>query len=272
MELDDWFTSLWHDYAAIAPRVSSIRQLLEERGEMIVDDHVAFRTLNLAPINLDMLGEVIESLGFEPFDDYVFPEKKLRARSYVHPDNWPRVFLSELLVEELNSMCQAILRELVDNVDNLEPAPDTFWAGRLWDPISHAEYELLQQHSEYAAWVAALGLRPNHFTVNVNALDSFRSLPALLDFVEESGFELNEAGGKIKGSPEVLLEQGSTIADKLEVEFSDGNHEIPTCYYEFALRHPTQTGIYEGFVAASADRIFESTDARQFQGVLEEKT
>jgi hypothetical protein len=37
-------------------------------------------------------------------------------------------------------------------------------------------------------------------------------------------------------------------------------HEIPTCYYEFARRYPLADGrLYQGFVAASADRIFEST-------------
>lgn len=264
MELDDWFTHLWHDYAAIAPNVSSIRTLLEERGELIVDDHVAFRTLDLAPINLDALGEVIESLGFERFDDYVFPEKKLRARSYVHHDEWPRIFLSELLVDQLEPSCAEILRALTDQIDDaIELGPDIFWAGTPWAPVAHPDYLHLQQHSEYAAWVAALGLRPNHFTVNVNGLDSFRTLGKLLDFVADAGFDLNESGGRIKGSADVLLEQGSTLADRLEVEFADGTFIIPTCYYEFALRHPTEAGtMYDGFVAASADRIFESTDAQ----------
>jgi hypothetical protein len=48
------------------------------------------------------------------------------------------------------------------------------------------------------------------------------------------------------------------------VEFANGErHVIPTCYYEFARRYPDADGkIYEGFVAASADKIFESTNAR----------
>ena len=31
---------------------------------------------------------------------------------------------------------------------------------------------------------------------------------------------------------------------------------IPGCYYEFALRHNN----FDGFIAGSADKIFESTD------------
>ena len=73
---------------------------------------------------------------------------------------------------------------------------------------------------------------------------------------------LVEAGGKIKGSPEVLLEQAATLADRVRLRFADGSeHEIPSCYYEFARRYPQPDGkLYPGFVAASADSLFESTN------------
>ena len=67
----------------------------------------------------------------------------------------------------------------------------------------------------------------------------------------------------IKGSPEELLEQSSTMADRAEVAFSDQTVSIPSCFYEFALRYPKPDGeLYTGFVAASADKIFESTDSK----------
>jgi len=38
-------------------------------------------------------------------------------------------------------------------------------------------------------------------------------------------------------------------------------HEIPSCYYEFARRYEDKNGeLYGGFIAKSADKIFESTD------------
>lgn len=266
MELDQWFANLWDDYVAIAPRVSSIRQLLEARGEVVANDHVAFRTLNIAPIDLESLGAIIEGLGYEPFDDYRFPVKKLRARSYVRA-GYPRVFLSELLVDELDDpKDQVLLRELAASVSpDRVSGPDAFWSGRMWPAIRHERYLELRERSEYGAWFAVLGLRPNHFTVSVNSLTTFEGLDDLLDFVATSGFALNESGGRIKGSRDVLLEQGSTLADQVEVEFAEGAPVVtPTCYYEFALRHPTPSGaLYDGFVAASADKIFESTDARR---------
>ena len=51
------------------------------------------------------------------------------------------------------------------------------------------------------------------------------------------------------------------MADKAEVKFSDGEAIIPSCFYEFAKRYPLDCGtLYSGFVAASADKIFESTN------------
>lgn len=51
------------------------------------------------------------------------------------------------------------------------------------------------------------------------------------------------------------------MADKVIVKFSDGEFEIPGGFYEFAKRYELPNGeLYKGFVAASADKIFESTD------------
>ena len=47
------------------------------------------------------------------------------------------------------------------------------------------------------------------------------------------------------------------------VKFDEGTLQIPSCYYEFALRYPMTNGeLYMGFIASSADKIFESTDVK----------
>jgi hypothetical protein len=54
------------------------------------------------------------------------------------------------------------------------------------------------------------------------------------------------------------------LADNIEVEFTDKKLVIPSCYFEFAKRYPLADGnLYQGFVAKSADKIFESTDKGQ---------
>jgi hypothetical protein len=51
------------------------------------------------------------------------------------------------------------------------------------------------------------------------------------------------------------------MADIVKVKFLDGQFEVPACYYEFAQRFPDSSGhFYSGFIAKSADKIFESTN------------
>ena len=61
-----------------------------------------------------------------------------------------------------------------------------------------------------------------------------------------------------------MLEQSSTMANRIEWEFDGGVRQtIPSCYYEFARRYadPATGQLYEGFIAKSADKIFESTNS-----------
>lgn len=125
-------------------------------------------------------------------------------------------------------------------------------------------YQTLLAESEYAAWLSVMGLRANHFTISVNHLKEPVSLAGVNDLLKQAGFRLNDSGGEIKGTPESLLEQSSTLADRMTIRFDDGElREIPTCYYEFARRWPDVEGrLFQGFITESADRIFESTDSR----------
>jgi hypothetical protein len=260
MDRSEFFEALWSDFAIIAPQAAAILRRLEEHGEHVKNDHVAFRTFNLGPLALDRLEPLVLGLGYSTLDEYRFEDKHLRARAYVCA-GWPRIFLSELLCEELSGWAQAVVGQLLTQVPRTFAAgPHVFWAGRPWAPLRFADYERLSNESEYAGWLAALGLRPNHFTISINQLAKLRRVSDVLDFVEAAGYRINAAGGRVKGTPDVLLEQGSTLADRVAVQFADGPRIIPTCYYEFALRYPGPDGaLYEGFVPASADRIFEST-------------
>lgn len=266
MSINEFFDALWQDYVAMAPQADRIKSAFEERGETVLNDHVAFRTLALEPIGLEALEPHILALGYKRFEPYEFPAKKLRAFGYLPPEeNLPRVFLSELLVDQLSAEAAKILKGVASQVDAAKvQSPEVLFAGRLWEPISYQDYEVLQEESEYAAWFSTIGIRPNHFTISVTDLEQHREVEDVLRVVEELGYSVNESGGRVKGSPAVLLEQGSTMADKMPVPFADGSErDVPTCYYEFAKRYPSPNGgMFQGFVANSADKIFESTDAK----------
>lgn len=267
LDTEAFFEHLWQDYIQMAPQAAQLRRVFCDRGEQVVNDHVALRTFNLEPIHLAALEPHILALGYRRFAPYEFPEKKLRAWGYIPPDgSLPRIFFSELECSALSATVQQILHQLCAQIEPRRVREiNIFWAGRLWAPISWADYQTLLNESEYAAWVAALGLRPNHFTISVNHLTQTPTLASVLEVVEAQGIPLNNSGGRIKGSPSVLLEQASTLAEHMPIQFADGEvHEIPTCYYEFARRYPTFEGkLYQGFVAASADRIFESTNVNR---------
>jgi hypothetical protein len=258
--------ALWRDYVATTPQAERIQHLLTERGERVQNDHVALRTYALPGIGIDALARPFEQLGWrEQPDRYRFDDKKLVARFWQHPDpTLPKVFISELCVSELSAAANQIIDNLVRQLPpGFGTRPDLPWAGRPWR-VRRAEYQSLLIESEYAAWVAAFGFRVNHFTVFVNALTTFPDLQSLNAFLVDHGFTLNSSGGVIKGTPAQCLEQSSTMADSIAVDF-DGEHiRVPSCYYEFARRYARPGGdLFHGFVPASADKIFESTDVKR---------
>ncbi|MBD1565328.1 DUF1338 domain-containing protein [Vibrio sp. S12_S33] len=256
------FQSLWNDYIQrLCPSADKVHQLLQE-DEALINDHIALRTFNVAPLGIETLAKPFLALGYTACGDYQFESKKLVAKHYEHPDpTQPKVFISELKVAECSPELQAIVAKLVEQVDsNKLTSSDFLYSGRLWQ-IAHSDYLTLAQESEYAAWLAAHGYGANHFTVSVNQLNAFNEVKAVNDHLRQAGFVINENGGEVKGTPEVLLEQSSTMADKVPVKFRDGVEMIPGGFYEFAKRYPMANGeLYSGFVAASADKIFESTD------------
>ena len=157
---------------------------------------------------------------------------------------------------------QNIVKKLVDQIDTNKLTSFEFLSsGRLWQ-LSFEDYQQLAKESEYAAWLAAHGYGANHFTVSVNQLTAFDEAKQVNDHLRQAGFTINESGGEVKGSPDVLLEQSSTMADKVPVSFTEGSQIVPGGFYEFAKRYPMSNGeLYPGFVAASADKIFESTNS-----------
>lgn len=265
MTLDTFFDTLWQQYLALTPQARQIHQALQARDETVLNDHVAFRTFNRSPMNLKALEPQLLALGYRPLEPYRFPNKHLDAWGYLPPEpDQPKVFLSELDVTALPEDCKQIIERLLAQVPvDFAQREDAFYCGLPWQLPTSTEYERLAEVSEYAAWLVTMGMRANHFTIAVHKLDHFDSLEAVNAFVRDTvGLPLNTAGGEVKGSAEVFLKQSSTMADRSDITFSDGKTlTVPTCFYEFAQRFRQPDGEwYPGFVAASADRIFESTD------------
>ncbi|CAH9062383.1 hypothetical protein PSECIP111951_03670 [Pseudoalteromonas holothuriae] len=263
--VDQLFDKLWSNYLSVTPSAVKVHELLgSTQKDDVINDHIALRTFNHEKVGLEKLASHFIAVGYKECGEYHFEAKKLYAKHYEHSDpTKPKVFISELLVEQCSPELQAIVNDMVEQIDeSAVTAEDFLYSGTHWQ-VSHETYQQLLQESEYAAWMSAWGYRANHFTVSINYLSGFNTIEAVNQALKDAGFTLNTSGGEIKGSAEVLLEQSSTLADHHSVIFSDGEFKIPSCFYEFALRYEQANGeIYTGFVAASADKIFESTNAR----------
>lgn len=264
MEAKAVFQRLWHEYTSQNPSVAKIFDLFVNEGETdILHDHVAYRTFNHPQVNAERIADLFKQLGYKQGQDYYFEKKKLKARHYEHPDErLPKIFISELLVEEFSPFLQDTVAQWMENVPaGVADDMSFLWANNPWNEKSFEVYSRLREESEYAAWMYVYGFRINHFAIYINHLKHYTDIRKVNDFIKNNGYTLNQSGGEIKGSKEKYLEQSSIMAEKIRVLFNEGIYEIPACYYEFTQRYPKPDNkLYTGFYASSADKIFESTN------------
>jgi hypothetical protein len=259
------FERFWKRYSTENPGAKRIYDLFTAMGNKVVHDHIALRTFDDPRMNIDVISRLFTERGYEQRGNYEFKTKKLRGIHMEHRTDplAPKVFISELLTSELSDYLQATVRECLNRPgDSVYSDPDLVYRGSIWGKISFDTYNRLRQESEYAAWLLVYGYRANHFAVKVNELKNFMTLQEVNEFIQSNGYRMTTVGGEIiYGAPEELLEQSATLAELLPVEFTDGIHEIPSCFYEFTLRYNRPDGTqYSGFIAANADKIFESTN------------
>ena len=61
MELKNIFDRLWKDYSDQNPSVRKIYELFASEGEEVVNDHIAFRTIDSPEVNIDVLARPFTS-------------------------------------------------------------------------------------------------------------------------------------------------------------------------------------------------------------------
>jgi hypothetical protein len=264
MNANEIFDKLWFAYTSQNPEALRVFESFIAEGEMVENDHIAFRTFNHPKINVDVVARPFLAAGYVQKGYYVFEDKHLTAKHFEIPDNpvAPKVFISQLMPEYFSQALQDVVKQCVEAIpEKLTFGSELIFAGNVWGKPSYKTYELLRAESEYAAWLYVYGFVTNHFTVSINSLKKYTNILKVNQFLKDNGFTLNASGGEVKGTPAELLEQSSTKAGILPIQFTEGSYNIPSCYYEFAFRYPDTDGkLYPGFIAKSADKIFESTD------------
>lgn len=293
--LDIVLNDLFDHYRANVSDVNKITQALLDKGvvgsqEDIVNDHIAFRTLGVPHLGIKSFEKIFLAFGYKKRDYYYFEGKKLDAYWFSPPEEgYPRIFVSELRVQDLSDEAQHVIRKYTShitadpvdeiNLDNGQEVAD-FLQQPLWQLPTSVDYKLLLDESEYAAWVIYNRYYLNHYTISIHELkEGYNTLEEFNSFLEGIGVRLNNSGGVIKTSDDGLLRQSSTVSALYKATFADGQTlDIAGSYVEFAERSvlPAYKNLAkdqirpehrrDGFETNNADKIFESTYTTQIKG------
>ncbi len=283
---------LWQDYRRRVSYACVYQQMIEEAGGTVANDHIAFRSLRLSverdgeTLNLGIpyLAQIVEKLGYKVAGEYHFPNTHLYAHHYRHPlqtdFDLPKLFISELLVDELPPLIGQMIRGTVEKGDflasNAFGLPLITSIDRLqavftspWQPPKRSVVEAVNQVTQYGAWVLLHGYAVNHFTGYVNHQNTpcYNDIEATVAGLIQRGIPMKAT---IEGSCATGLRQTATQAVTESVAVWDDTKgdwgEIPWtyAYYEIAERNLVEVAggekqLFEGFLDAQAQNLFEMT-------------
>ncbi|MCM1981828.1 DUF1338 domain-containing protein [Lyngbya confervoides] len=283
-----WQT-LWEEYRQRVIYARQYQAMIEADGGILANDHLAFRALNLwislptGRINLGLayLEPFLEFLGYQAAGDYAFPDQYLRAKHYRHPQqaayNLPKIFMSELMVQDLPEAIATIIAENVQPFaltpfDHLGQQPlekqiQTLkqLLSRPWPPPKQSAVESVNRVSQYGAWVLLHGYAVNHFTgyINQQRSPSYPTLERTVSGLKQRGIPMK---AHIEGSVQTGLCQTATQAVQISVPVrTDQNQPVqilwPYAYYELAQRFPVpgSDDLFEGFLTHQAQELFKMT-------------
>jgi hypothetical protein len=290
------FDKLWNNYIERVPYAKTYADLVSKKGGKIAIDHIAFRTFNAhtgeQPEGIRAIRHLLNYLDYQPVSKYQFSKKKLNAYHFEHPDEmFPKIFVSQLEVNELPEWAQNIISNAVKNTPYLISDRSISLLRTLEEqgalPLEAADFLVndlvhyfrrpwgiplkedvlkINDVSQYGAWVLLHGNSVNHFAAFINYQD-VKEWPDL----EETCKGLAQAGipmkDEIEGEKGSKLRQSATHAVKEEVKVkSDGGIEKITwtsAYLELTERNFIEENgtskLFTGFLGAQATHLFDMT-------------
>ena len=287
---------LWIKFVERVPYANQYAGLINKMGGKIVIDHLAFRTFNVhsgeQPEGIRAIKHILNFLEYKPITTYNFTKKKLTAVHFEHPDQTlPKIFVSQLEVQELPEWAQFMINSTVHNTSYLLSDKSLELFGILEEsgtlPVEAADYLVddlvhyfhrpwniplkedvlkINDISQYGAWVLLHGNSVNHFAVFVNDQDvkEWPDLETTCKALAEAGVPMKEC---IEGLPESKLRQSATLAVKEEVKVKgeNGFEKIlwTYAYLEFTQRNYIEENgvrkLFSGFLAEQASHLFDLT-------------
>jgi Domain of unknown function (DUF1338) len=285
-KIKEIWESLWQEYINRVSYARTYQEMIVQKGGTIANDHIAFRSLRLdidtnqGKINLGikLFEPLLNNLGYKAAGEYTFPETHLYARHYQHPQqaeyDLPKLFISELIVEELSTNIAEIIQSTVSSANleyftpNSQLNPQKIFT-RPWKPPLHSVIETVNHVSQYGAWILLHGYAANHFTGYVNR----QNTPQYLD-IDSTALSLSKLGvpmkAEIEGDIAVGLRQTAThaVSEMVTVIDDETQTEIQIpwtyAYYEIAQRYfvevePGKQELFDAFLGRNAQNLFEMT-------------
>jgi hypothetical protein len=301
------WNKLWQEYSDRVSYAQVYQQMITEAGGTVANDHIAFRSLRMSVdspegkknLGIAYLEPIAQALGYSAAGEYIFPDQKLYARHYQHPEQerWdlPKLFISELIVDELPENISALIYQTVSlelnlktsslvDVQTLENSINAASTDaeveqiinqlqsifkRPWNVPLKSVVEAVNAVSQYGAWVLLHGYAVNHFTGYINR----HNTPLYAD-IESTAKGLADRGvpmkAEIEGNYSCGLRQTATKAvQEMVTVIDDASGEVISipwtyAYYEIAERAlvevaPGHQALFQGFLGANAQHLFEMT-------------
>ena len=289
--------ALWKQYVERVSYAKTYNDMVLDKGGKVVNDHIAFRTLNTftgdQPKGIEAIRQILTHLEYEPRGNYKFQQKKLNAIHFEHPyPEFPKIFVSQLEVSEFPEEAQHLINESVKNTpdllsgtvrdllahlgkegnlsendaENLVKELTGFFVRPWKEPLKDTVLKL-NDLSQYAAWTLLHGNSVNHFTafINYQDVDEWPDLQSTCNGLIAAGVPMKDT---IEGEKGSILQQSSTQAVKEKVEVINEKGEAETmlwtyAYYELAERgYIEENGnrkLFSGFLGEQASQLFEMT-------------
>ncbi|KAL0385706.1 UNVERIFIED_CONTAM: hypothetical protein Sradi_2964900 [Sesamum radiatum] len=187
------------------PTAKAILELVRSvDNDRICYDHFAFRTFGVNGHGIDSMAKLFLDFGYVQREELRFPAKKLKAFWFSPPNilysdadggvngPLPRIFISELLVDQMTPEAQEIIEKYT---------------------------KLSGNGKTHAALASALGC----LTWEKPSYSDFQQLARNLNqFIEENGYKLNSEGGFLKDSASFKFAEGVTESiPRSYIEFAE---------------------------------------------------
>ncbi|MBA3662519.1 MAG: DUF1338 domain-containing protein [Gammaproteobacteria bacterium] len=290
--------SLWEKYRSVTPQMVIIEQALYKKHvTTLYLDHFAVIDLPSEHSGIPVLTSIFSALGYEPKGKGYLPEKQndfqwlSESQSCTLPaiDALPQAVVADFRLEampieistiitkyatqakkidirRIQQLAQETAQGNEQSSTQLERMILSYLEGRDWPKPTLNEFKTVQRFNELLAWVLAFGRRPNHFTLSIHLLSSFKSLENFHDFLKTLNIPLNVDGGVIKGGEKAGIAQSSTLGMMSDAALADGTLTLPSGFVEFVWRYPLDSiaqpknwhDYFTGFIPQHADHVIQS--------------